>query len=84
MKANHHKEKDITELKTNRKKNVRKSMLGAISPLISGKITKDPLQESCKISPYIMLTHTRSSTSTIFAKRGMDTVLLFGTKSGMI
>jgi len=52
-------------------------MFGAISPLLSGKITKDPLQESCKISPYIMLTHTRSSTSTVFASKGMDALPYF-------
>jgi len=71
-------------MKMRKKETYRKNMLEAISPILSGKITKDHLQESCKISPYIMLTHTRSSTSTIFAKRGMDTVLLFGTKSRMI
>ena len=64
-------------MKMRKKEKYRKNMLEAISPILSGKITKDHLQESCKISPYIMLTHTRSSTSIIFANRGMNILPYF-------
>ena len=59
------------------KETYRIKRFGAIIPLLSGKIAKDPLQESRKISPYITLTHTRSSTLIKFANRGMDILLSY-------